>query len=369
MQPFAGSLTPVTSIEALRNRWCALEKKSGAAFFLSWQWIGNWVSGLTTLPYLLAVTDPNGEDIALGLFCKATETRQKFLKIRQLRLHDTGIREADAITIEFNSLLAVKGMEQAAWATALKHLESLPDWDEIIISGATGETAALLARHDLTQHRRAETTSAQVNLAALRGKNITDRDGYIASLGKSTRSQIRRSARLYEEEHGPLSIQAATTRDQADAFMAELGHHHEAKWQAQGKAGATVNADYMAFHNRLIAEALPTGEIEILRARAGEYAFGWLYNFVYRGDVLFYLSGFRAEADNRLKPGLVTHALAIERHLQAGMDVYDFMGGTNRYKTNLGEPGPDILSLALQRKRLKLHVENWGRDLKARMGK
>lgn len=368
VQPFAGSLTPVTNIDALRARWCALEEKSDAAFFLSWQWIGTWLSGLNTLPYLLAVQSPNGDDIALGLFCRVTETRQKWLKIKQLRLHDTGVRSADAITIEFNSLLTVAGMEHAAWAAALKHLATRSDWDEIIVSGATGEVASFLGKQGLVTHRRAETTSAKVNLADLRGKNISDREGYTATLGKSTRSQIRRSARLYEE-HGPLYIEAAETQDQADTFMAELGHHHEAKWQAQGVKGATANADYMAFHNRLIAESLPAGGIEILRARAGDYAFGWLYNFVYRGNVLFYLSGFRAEDDNRLKPGLITHTLAIERHLQGGMDVYDFMGGTNRYKTNLGEPGPDIVSLALQRKTAKLRVENWGRSLKSRLKK
>jgi len=123
----------------------------------------------------------------------------------------------------------------------------------------------------------------------------------------------------------------------------------------------------MAFHRRLIADALPRGEVEMLRASAGGEGFGWLYNFVSRGRVLFYLSGFRAEDDNRLKPGLVSHALAVERHLHSGAQVYDFMGGTNRYKTSLGQAGPDITALALQRRVPVLMLEDVARAVKTRL--
>ena len=39
-------------------------------------------------------------------------------------------------------------------------------------------------------------------------------------------------------------------------------------------------------------------------------------------------------ADGRLKPGLVTHALAIEQATRAGFAVYDFMAGENRLKAS-----------------------------------
>ncbi len=362
MMPLSSDLTPVTDTAALADRWRVLETRVGGPFFLSWTWIGPWIATLDTPPLLLAVTDGEGTDIALGLFVQFVE-RRRGLPIRQMRLHDTGITSRDAITIEFNSLLCAPGMEAAAWHAAMRPLRAHGRWDEIVVSGATDATSSILAGLGLGMYHRAETTSAHVDLTALREQGATDADAYIATLGKNTRSQLRRSMRLYAER-GPLRLDRC---DDVERFFAELGEHHEAKWQAVGGAGATANADYMAFHRRMMADALPKGEVELLRASAGGRPFGWLYNFVSRGRVLFYLSGFCTEEDNRLKPGLVTHALAIEHHLKGNAEIYDFMGGTNRYKTSLGQPGPDIIAVSLQRNTPVLMVENIARKLKARI--
>jgi len=362
MLPFSSTLAPVTDIDALAQRWDTLERRIGGSFFLSWTWIGTWIAGLEKAPLLLSVTDADGGDVALGLLVETTERRYG-LGVRQMRLHDTGITAQDAVTVEYNSLLCDPGMEAAAWHAALRSLHARGGWDELIVSGATGRTTDILASLGLSVHHRAETSSAYVDLTHLRARGVTDADGYVATLGKNTRSQIRRAMRLYAER-GLLTLDVMTD---VEGFFDELGTHHEAKWQAVGGAGATANAHYMAFHRRMIADALPKGEVELLRASAGGEGFGWLYNFVHRGQVLFYLSGFRTEEDNRLKPGLVTHALAVERHLRAGADAYDFMGGTNRYKTSLGQPGPDMMAVALQRRVPVLMLETAARRVKARL--
>ncbi len=364
MTPFSATLIPAPDHAALAARWRALEARAGGPFFLSWTWIGTWAAALDRPPLLLAVTDGDGRDVALGLFVR-TDERRHGLRVRQMRLHDTGEAARDAVTVEYNTLLCAPGMEAACWRAALRALSAHGGWDETIVSGATDETVALLSALGLAVHRRAETTSAHVDLAALRARGVTDAEGYVATLGKNTRQQIRRSLRLYAER-GPLALEP---QDDVERFFAELGEHHEAKWRAAGSAGATANAAYMAFHRRMIERALPDGAVELLRASAGGEGFGWLYNFVHRGRVLFYLSGFRAEEDNRLKPGLVTHALAVERHLGGGADVYDFMGGTNRYKTSLGQPGTGMAAVALQRRVPVLMLEGAARRMKARLGR
>ena len=70
---------------------------------------------------------------------------------------------------------------------------------------------------------------------------------------------------------------------------------------------------------------------------------------VYRRQVYAYQSGFLFEADAKLKPGLVSHVLCIEDHLQNGMALYDFMAGDARYKSSLGQPGPDMRYVLVQR--------------------
>ena len=49
------------------------------------------------------------------------------------------------------------------------------------------------------------------------------------------------------------------------------------------------------------------------------------------------------------------------------MDVYDFMGGEQRYKFELGNSGPRIVSIAIQRPNLMLAAERPLRRLKQAM--
>ena len=405
MTPLDAKVAPLDGIARLEGLWRDLEQRADRSFFLSWPWIGTWIETFTTKPWVVEVYGPDNRIIGLGVFCEASETRKKIIRARQMRLHETGNPAEDVITIEYNTLLTEAGMEEAAWFGALKALQGpgIPRWDELIVSGGTGDQAALFDRLGLSVRRRAETTSAFVDLAKLRAEGITDADGYVGTLGKSTRSQIRRSMKLYRQR-GDLALDVAGSLEEAHTFLAELGEWHEAKWQAQGVGGAISKDRYMAFHTAMMARCYGAhsgevdtgspsecatkkndrahsgevdtgspsecatsknadGEVEFLRARAGDHAFGWLYNFIDRGKVLFYLSGFAFEEDNKLKPGLVTHALAIERHLERGMDAYDFMGGTNRYKTNLGQPGPDVVAYALQRKTPMMMLEGAARKL------
>jgi CelD/BcsL family acetyltransferase involved in cellulose biosynthesis len=77
----------------------------------------------------------------------------------------------------------------------------------------------------------------------------------------------------------------------------------------------------------------PRGAIQVLRAEG----VGVLYNFVDRGRVYFYQSGFHYSPDNRLKPGLVMHYLAVEHCLSnPELAEYDFLAGDSQYKRSLG---------------------------------
>jgi len=373
MSPLNVQISPLAHVSELEEKWRSLEKRAERPFFLSWTWIGSWLETFAERPWLVEVKDASGGVVGLGLFCENKETRAKVIRARQLRLHETGNPDHDVITVEYNTLLTEPGMEQAVWFAAISALQGpgAPGWDELIIGGGSSDSEDLFSQLGLTLRRRAEAGSAYVDLAALREAGAEDAEGYVATLGKSTRSQIRRSMKLYRER-GPLSIDVAGSYGEAEQFIAELAPLHEAKWNAVGKLGATQKADYMRFHRHMMQRAY-SGEVdngvEVLRARAGDHVFGYVYNFIDRGTVYFYLSGFAFEEDNRLKPGLVTHALAIEYHLKNGMKSYDFMGGDNRYKTSMGQPGPDIVSYALQRRTLPMVMEGGLRGLKARLGR
>ena len=155
-------------------------------------------------------------------------------------------------------------------------------------------------------------------------------------MSSNTRQQIRRSQRLYEESHGPCAAQPAQTADEAVAMFRELAELHTAAWNDRGQQGAFHMPLFRAFHERLIRTAFPAGGAQLLRIQAGAETLGVLYYFIHRARVCFYQSGFRYSADNRLKPGLLAHYLAIRHYLNdAAANEYDFLAGDSQYKRSL----------------------------------
>ena len=69
----------------------------------------------------------------------------------------------------------------------------------------------------------------------------------------------------------------------------------------------------------------------------------------------------------KVKPGLVSHCLAIAYNLDQGANIYDFMAGASQYKASLGTEFTHMSWLVLQRNRLSLRLEQRLRSLRQRL--
>jgi CelD/BcsL family acetyltransferase involved in cellulose biosynthesis len=101
----------------------------------------------------------------------------------------------------------------------------------------------------------------------------------------------------------------------------------------------------------------------LLELSAGGQVLGYLYNFQYGERVYSYQSGFSYSDDNRHRPGLLAHALAIEQARRRGMRVYDFLAGDAPYKARLGQQLGQIVWCRGQRNRPLLRCERTVRAL------
>ena len=133
-------------------------------------------------------------------------------------------------------------------------------------------------------------------------------------------------------------------------MLEQLKALHQKSWRRRGKPGCFATPCFEIFHRALIRDRFRHGEIQLLCAAAGNQAIGYLYNFAYGDRIYAYQSGFDYAADGRLKPGLLTHALAIERAMREGYATYDFMAGENRLKASLASHWRDVLWLTIRRR-------------------
>src|SRR4051812_12609222 len=93
-------------LTGLAAGWTDLESRADGNFFLSWRWIGTWLNTTGVRPLLVKVTE-SGTTIALGLLTPCRRKRH-FLSINQLCLHETGVAEFDALTMEYNGFLMAR---------------------------------------------------------------------------------------------------------------------------------------------------------------------------------------------------------------------------------------------------------------------
>ncbi len=327
------TLAPAGDLAGVESFWRQLESRAAAPFFRSWTWVGCLAEERFPDPFLLRA-ERGGRLVGLALL-----NRHGRPLLRRLSLTEAGDGVLDAPFVEHNGPLLARGEGAATQAAMIRAALAAPGVAGLRLSGvepslllAAEESGAVLAR---VQERRAPL----IRLDSLRRTE----GGYLSVLSANTRQQLRRSSRRYAAA-GPLVLERAETVPEALTWLDALVDLHGAAWRARGQRGAFADPFMLRFHRALVARGVPRGEVDLLRATAGERTIGYLYNFRRGGHVCAYQSGFDyALPDPQAKPGLTCHHLAIERALAAGDDTYDFLGGDDRYKRSLAT---DAVTLA-----------------------
>lgn len=362
------SCNEIADLSAFGSAWQELEARSDASFFQSWCWIGTWLATLPPdyKPKALRISQ-DGRLAGLGVLMFHAGQRHRIMPVSRLLLNETGDPHYDRLTLEYGGLLCGEAERPRVTEAALRWLvEEDRSWSELCLSGLLPDTLSdASAAADATRLMpwvQDLKPCDYVDLSAVReGKG-----DYLSQLSRNTRQQLRKALRLYETD-GAISLTAPESLEDAQRFLDELAALHQSYWIARGESGSFSNDYFCRFHKALVTAGFPSGNIQLLRAAAGEQPIGYLYNFVHKGYVYGYQSGFRYDADPKRKPGLVTHYLAIERNLAQDARIYDFMAGYGQHKRSLGNATQDMTWLVLQRDILKNRLEHGLRSFKQRL--
>lgn len=352
-------LEPLPALTELERTWRDLEARSEGSFFTSWSWIGIWLQNLpeNIRPQLLKANDG---DRVVGLALLVRSVRQRFgLPFCEAwHLHSTGDKTQDVVMIEHNDLLVdceaasrVRPLMLAHWASQAGRVS------ELHLPGLTGNGWYPNVTRDFGREDF-QRVSYGVDLGAVRDKG----NDYVSLLSSHARRFIRKSLKEYQKL-GDVQVEIAQTAEEGLAFLARLSELHQLRWIALGEPGAFKGDFFQRFHRQLVSENLPRGEIQLLRVHAGGRDLGYLYSFV-RGKRLYvYQSGFDYTVlEKHGRPGLVTHALAVEFNARLGFDMYDLMVGESRYKTTMSTVQETMTWTVLRKSAMRFQVEAWVRD-------
>jgi len=292
-----------------------------------WDWTAAWLRHYgDVVSHRFALVERAGAVIGAALVTSGRASGRAELRLRRLQIGTAGEPEGEGVFVEYNGVLAAPAAVDAVARSLVEALTAERGWDELLLDGfeLADARAFAAAAPELVL---GEVASPCTDLAAIRA---ADGD-VLAALGKGPRSRIRRSLRGM----GVLEGEWATDGDSAHAIFDELVALHQARWEAAGKPGAFASPRAVGFHRDLIDALLPRERVVLYRVHAAGETVACIYGMVDRNRMLFYQSGVVELDDQKLKPGLVAHALCMQACLERGLDAYDFLAGDSRYKREL----------------------------------
>jgi CelD/BcsL family acetyltransferase involved in cellulose biosynthesis len=360
------NIESLESFESLAEEWQALEAEAENTFFLSWTWVSSWLAVYRAKVDVCRVYQGR-RLVGLGLLLDQSVDSRFPWKTHSVWLNQTGEKAKDQIWPEYNGLLTLKGYEsEVSHAVIAFLLDSGRLRDELNTGVITSQQAEDFEHPALLKRVEWQGPSYLIDLQALR------REGqeYLSSLSKNTRYQINRTRRLIEDVD-TLGATKAESTEQALSWFDDIAPLHIARW---GDDSGYKNPEFVRFHHALIKNGSPQGQVEVFSMSSAGHVLGYLYNFIYKGRLYFYLSGLAvdgqnglAPGDNKFKPGLLIQALRVQQALDEGLEYYDFMGGEARYKKSLASYSGDFMILRLQKKNAKSYIESFARMVKKRL--
>jgi len=362
-------LLPSSEQVEAASKWQDLEQRMrNTGLTNSWPWIKTWLENYDDiLQPTFAFGKQGDQPIGAALITKATyRIRDKPLPgVAVLHLGTAGEPDKELTRVEYNRLLVTPENLDAFAMELIRTLQQQFRWSALRLNGFVPEHADALMRACANaglQFRVEERKSPMFDFQKAADEGYQD---VISALGKSSRSNIRRSLRLFDSNFGQRRIEWAETPEQARDILRELIDLHQKRWKHVGKSGAFQTDRVRRYHEDLL-DALslwPQGSLIVFRVKQGETTIGCLFHFVEGGHVMFYKCGHPLFEDNRLKPGLVTHALCMEECKRRGfleeqkcrqyglseeesrkrrLLKYDFLAGEALYKEQLSNMESDL---------------------------
>lgn len=324
--------------------WKALEPLGNGGLACSWDWTDAWLEHYGDLvPYRFAVGEVQGRPQAIALVTNGVGRKRGPFPVRSIHLGTAGEPPGEAVFPPYNRILCHEAHRSDFASALVGELGRESDWHELVLDEFSPEEAEPFLRAEPMFETRPDVCPT-VDLQAAAAKGSV-----VATLGSSTRWKIRRALRGL----GDVETEWAETPDDALDILAELVLLHQARWNRVGQPGVFSSARFAGFHRDLIPRLVPKGNVILFRVRASGETVGCVYHFVERGRVLMYQMGLAAYPDQKVRPGFVACALAMESAFQRGLLEYDFLAGDSEYKRRLSTSERNVVSASFRRPSLR----------------
>lgn len=323
------SLSDDWVLDDIQLKWCLLESKSAPNTYLSWHWINSWLSLCPKKPLCLQASY-QGELVGLGFLYPTVSKFLSAFSVRELWLHRIGCDGLDQIWIEHNDFLLDSRFKDQVRERIVSFLQYESGYHELYY----GLSADKISHKICTSANNYRVVISAASYSSSLS-DFSSKESYLSSLSKNTRSQIVRTEKLITEKYGDIELSLASTETEKTQYLGHAASLHQQRWSTSEFGSGFDNKVFTQFHRGLIVGDTHNAVTRLYQLKAGEEVFGYIYLLTDAGSWKFYLSAIRFDDDNRIKVGLLFHALVIAEAIKQKVVMYDFLAGEARYKKSL----------------------------------
>ncbi len=146
------------------------------------------------------------------------------------------------------------------------------------------------------------------------------------------RDNFLRRRKWLEKQPG-YALETTTEPGALARPMADFLRLHRLRWASDGGSQGIKGPSVEAFHRDATQLLAEEGKLRMYTLRLGEQALASVYGMVDRGKFLYFQSGYDPEWRNK-SVGLVLVGETFRDALGAGVREYDFLRGTESYKSD-----------------------------------
>jgi CelD/BcsL family acetyltransferase involved in cellulose biosynthesis len=172
-------------------------------------------------------------------------------------------------------------------------------------------------------------------------------EGALSAMSTSVRGGLRRKwKRLHAS--GDVRVHLAEDRDSLDCLFAALVELHQKRWEGKKKPGVFASDKFRKFHSALCLRLLEKGQLLLFAVFHDGEPLAVNYCLRSKSSVHYYQGGFDPDRLASLSPGLLAHLYGANLAATLSACRYDLMlESTAGYKQQIGQPGEELVSIAL----------------------
>ncbi len=323
-----GVVTSPTDFESLRDDWDdCLHRCPPAAVFVAWEWLHTWWRHYGEhQPLRIAVARRSGR--VVGILPLYIQRRPTLGGVHARVLRPIG-RGGDTAPDYLGPIVDEEQGSREVISSLCRAVVADGSWDAMDLTDFV-ETSAYPEIMEAT----CRSSGLRVQRKPFGLIPVTELpptwDGYLATLTKDQRHNIRRARRRLIEEHGARLFvwEDACSLDRA---IDRLGELHRLRWESRTDHCSFSTDRYIDFHRDVMHACQRRGWLRLycLELRGELVAINYAYAF--RDELALFQCGFDPQLE-KLRLGYVLVGWSIEQAIAEGLRVFDFLKGEYAYK-------------------------------------